>query len=829
MVNWRTILMGTQSNKDKLPHGGRLPAESLRRTVDPTSLGFRTTDDLEPITGLIGQERALRAIEFGVNIRQEDFNLFVLGPPEAGKRTAVRSLLSQKAKTEATPPDWVYVNNFQDPDKPRAIKLPTGRANRFAELMVEAIDELKTALPARFESEEYQARRRAIEEEIRGGQEREFEALSEKARAQSIAVLRTPTGFAMAPTHEGKVIKPEVFETLPEVVRKEIEAKIEALQQELASILEKIPRMQKEHRTRLQSLNEEIASIAVGQAIGDVEAEFKDIEPVMQHLAAVRQDLIRNVGIFLSEGNEENGIVGQSVDTQRDARFRRYMVNVIVHNDDDGAGAPIIEELNPTYPNLMGRVEHIARMGALLTDFLLIKPGALHKANGGYLMLSARKLLTSPFAWEALKRALKSHELRIETPAEFVGVLQTQTLEPDPIPLKVKVVLFGEPELFYLLTAYEPDFARLFKVQADFDASIDRNDGHSMEYARVLASIVRSHKLRPIDRTGVARLIEEGSRLADDNRKLSIEIGKLVDIVSEADYWAGKAGRAIVGAEDVRRAIEEAQQRADRVRDKMQEQIQRDMVLVDTSGAKVGQINGLSVLSLGNFSFGKPSRITARVRMGAGRVTDIEREVELGGPLHSKGVMILWGFLAGRYAEDVPLALSASLVFEQSYGGVDGDSASSAELYALLSALSEVPIKQSYAVTGSVNQHGEIQVIGGVNEKIEGFFDICKARGLTGEHGVLIPLGNVQHLMLREDVVEAAREGKFHIHAVSSVDEGIEILTGRPAGARDSKGNFPKDSINGLVEERLQTFAAKQKAFGRPAEGAGTGNSGKVS
>ena len=815
MVNWRMFLRGSQESGKGPDGSGPLKPEQLRRTVDPDSLGFRTTAELKPITGLIGQDRALRAIEFGVNMRQGDFNLFVLGPPESGKRTAVRGFLEEKASKAPAPPDWVYVNNFQDPDSPKAIRLPTGRAERFAKLMVEALDELKTALPARFEGEEYQSRRRAVEEEIRGGQEHAFEALTEKAKAQNIAVLRTPTGFGMAPTHEGKIIKPEVFETLPEAVRKDIEAKIEALQKELESILEQIPRLQKEHRARLQKLNEEVAEVSVRQAIGDVEAEFTDVPAVTEHLAAAKADLIRNVGMFIADGSEENGAVGQAIDTARDARFRRYLVNVMVAGSADKAGAPIIEEFNPTFPNLMGRTEHIARMGALLTDFLLIKPGALHRANGGYLMLSARKLLTSPFAWEALKRALKSHEIRIETPAESMGLLQTQTLEPDPIPLEVKVILFGDPQLFYLLNQHEPDFGRLFKVQADFDASIDRSEAHHGDYARVITSIVTEHKLKPVEAGGVARLIEEGSRLAEDSQKLSIEIGRIVDIVSEADYWAGEAGRKIITAEDVRRAIEEAEQRADRVRDKAQESIARRIVLIDTAGAKVGQINGLSVLSLGNFGFGRPSRITARVRMGTGRVTDIEREVELGGPLHSKGVMILWGFLAGRYARDIPLALAASLVFEQSYGGVDGDSASSAELYALLSALSETPIKQCYAVTGSVNQHGEVQAIGGVNEKIEGFFDVCKVKGLSGEQGVLVPAANVQHMMLREDVVEAVKQGKFSIHAVTTIDDGIEILTGVPAGVRGADGLYPKGTINRLVEERLRAFAERQRAFGK--------------
>lgn len=793
-----------------------VPNDLLRRTVDPSGLGFRTTAELEPASSLIGQDRALKAIQLGANIKQPDFNLFVLGPPESGKTTAVQAYLDKKAKSEPSPDDWVYVNNLKDPDRPKALPLPQGRAEAFAKAMVEAIDELRAALPALFESDDYQARRRAIDEEFRSQQERSLDALSERAKTQNIAVLRTPTGFAMAPTHDGKVLKPEVFETLPEAARSEIETKIAALQKELEGILEQMPRVMKDRRARLQELNEQLAELAVRQAIGDVQAQFDDLPQIKAHLATVHEDLIRNVANFLPQADgegEQEAMVSQPVDVMRDARFRRYMVNVMVANGRHGPGARIIEEDNPTHANLMGRVEHIAQMGALITDFLLIKPGSLHLANGGYLLLDARKLLTSPFAWEALKRALKSRRIDIETPAEALGAISTKSLTPEPIPLSVKVFLFGDRQLYYLLSQHEPDFQRLFKIQADFDETIDRTEQNHGDYARLIASITRTHSLRPVDAAGVARLIEEGSRLAEDNQKLSLEIGKLADIVREADHYAAESGRDVIDRADVARAVDEQIQRADRVRDKSEESVKREIMLIDTKGEKVGQINGLSVLGLTNFAFGKPSRITARVRLGSGKVTDIERETDLGGPLHSKGVMILWGFLAGRFAQEMPLALAASLVFEQSYGGVDGDSASSAELYALLSALAEAPIKQGIAVTGSVNQLGEVQAIGGVNQKIEGFFDICKNRGLDGSQGVLIPRSNVQHLMLREDVVEAARAGKFTIHAVDTIDHGVAILTGQPAGERGRDGLFAPGSINRRVEDRLRRFAEIGRAY----------------
>jgi len=801
-----------------------LEASELRRVVDPATLGFKTTEELHPIAGLIGQDRALKAIQFGANIKSHDFNIFVLGPPASGKSTAVKAHLVPKAAEGATPADWVYVNNFDNPHRPKALQLPCGRGRVLAKGMVAALDELRSVLPALFEGEDYQVRRRAIDEQFRSGQDEAFEALNSKARNQNIAVLRTPTGFTMAPMHEGKVVKPEVFNALPEAMRRDVENKIESLQKELESILERMPKADKRRRVQLSELNEEVAKNAVSEALGDLLSSHADVPQALEYLKAAGRDLVRNVALFLLSGEEENAIIKQPVDIARDARFRRYLVNVMVSNGEGAqSGAPIIEEINPSHGNIVGRVEHIAQMGTLVTDFLLIKPGALHRANGGYLLVDARKLLLSPFAWEALKRALKAREIRVEPPSEVASfsLISTQSLDPEPIPLDVRVVLFGDRELYYLLSAYDPDFTRLFKVQADFDDTIARSAENDNSYARLIASIVKEHALKPLDAAGVARIIDEGARLADDREKLSIEIGRIADIVREADYWSGMAKRKVTGRQDVARAIEEQIQRSDRLRDRAQETIARGIVLVDTEGAKVGQINGLSVLQLGAFAFGRPSRITARVRLGGGRVVDIEREAKLGGPLHSKGVMILWGFLAGRYALEVPLALAATLVFEQSYGGVDGDSASAAELVALLSALAELPIRQSLAMTGSVNQRGEMQAIGGVNEKIEGFFDVCRARGLNEQQGVLIPKANVQHLMLREDVVEAVRHGQFAVYPVATVDESIEILTGVKAGERNEEGRFPAGTVNRLVEDKLRSFAERSRRFAKESSDAG--------
>ena len=803
-----------------------LQAAELRRVVNPASLGFKTTEELVPITGLIGQERALKAIQFGTSIKSHDYNVFVLGPPASGKTTAVKAHLGPKAREATTPPDWVYVYNFDNPNRPKALRLPHGRAKDLARGMIAALDELRGVLPARFEAEDYQARRRAIDEQFRSSNEEAVDALSKKAQAQNIALLRTPTGFAMAPMHEGKVVKPDVFNALPEAMRRDVENKISALEKELGTILERLPQAEKKRRQQLSELNEEVATSAIRDALVELHASFTDVPHAAAYLEAAGHDMVRNVALFVATGEEENAIVRRPVDSAQDPRFRRYQVNIMAANGDGGsAGAPIVEELNPTYGNLIGRVEHFAQMGTLLTDFLLIKPGALHKANGGYLLVDARRLLLSPFAWEALKRAIKAREIRIEQPTEVAGLVSAQTLDPEPIPLDLKVVLFGDRELYYLLAANDPDFPRLFKVQADFDDTIKRSSENDNAYARLIASVVKEHGLKPLDAAAVARVIDEGARLADDREKLSIELGRISDIVREADYWATQAKRRVTGRADVVRAIEEQIQRSDRLRDRAQEAINREIVLVDTEGSRVGQINGLSVIQLGAFSFGRPSRITARVRLGSGRVTDIEREAKLGGPLHSKGVMILWGFLAGRYALEVPLALAATLVFEQSYGGVDGDSASSAELYALLSALAEVPIRQSLAVTGSVNQQGEVQAIGGVNEKIEGFFDICRARGLSEAQGVLIPKSNVQHLMLREDVVEAVKNGQFAIYAVDTIDDGIEILTGVRAGERGADERFPAGTINRLVEDKLKSFAELGRNFVKTAGNANEGAS----
>ncbi|HSJ53831.1 MAG TPA: AAA family ATPase [Anaerolineae bacterium] len=797
-----------------------LTAEELYQETTFDQLSFETTADLEDLNAVLGQPRAVDAMEFGVGIAARGYNIFALGPVGTGKRAVVTQFFEQRAEGGSVPPDWCYVNNFDEPHKPRAISLPAGRATVFRQDMDTLIEQLEAALSGAFESEEYQARKQSIASEFQEQQSQSFEQLQERAQERGVALLRTPGGLAFAPMRDGEVLPAEEIQKLSEEERKRLETEVEELQEELQKIVRQVPGWQRSIQERLKDLNREIAQIAVGGLIDDLRQKYSDNDKIVRHLDAVQKDVVQNAHSVLA-GEEEQanlppmlrGLAGAQQSGPESHLLRRYRANVVIDHSD-AQGAPVIHEDNPTYQNLIGRVEHQAQLGALVTDFNLIKAGALHKANGGYLIVDARKVLLQPYAWEGLKRALQSREIRIESVGQMLSLITTTSLEPEPIPLDVKVALFGDPELYYLLYYYDPDFAELFKVSADFASQMDRNPENQVLYARMIAALVRRENLRPFARSGVARVIEQSARMLGDADKLSVQMREIADLLRESSYWASQNGNSTVTASDVERAVEARIYRSDRLRERVQESIQRNILLIDTREKRVGQVNGLSVLQLGNFAFGQPSRISARVWLGKGNVINIEREVEMSGPIHSKGVLILSGFIGERYATDTPLALSASLVFEQSYAGVEGDSASSAELYALLSAISEVPIKQSLAVTGSVNQHGQVQAIGGVNQKIEGFFEVCRAQGLTGEQGVLIPASNVQHLMLRQDVVDAVREGQFHVYAVDSIDRGIEILTGLAAGEKDQEGNYPRGTINYLVAKRMEQMAERSKRFG---------------
>lgn len=809
-------------------HLNSLEVESLCNRCDPDRFDFETTDDLEELTTIIGQPRASEAVDFGMGIEQQGYNIFAFGQPGTNIREFIEAHFDQQAQEREVPDDWIYVNDFEDSHKPNAIRMTAGEGGKFREDMSKLVEDLRTALSSAFESEEYRSRVEEIQREFRETQEKGLEELRQKAEEGGLRMVRTPVGFVFAPVRDGEVISPEEFQEIPEEERNAYEEKTAELQEALQRILQELPSKQRDMRQRVDALNREMAALAVGGLIEEIRQKYEEIAEIGDYLGAVEEDIVNNVRMIIAEedGDDQSpqraaimAALGQ--DAAGDSPYlRRYQVNLLVDNSTS-SGAPVVFEDNPTYQNLVGRVEHTARMGALVTDFNLIKPGALHRANGGYLILEARKLLTQPFAWDGLKRALLSNKIRIESPGQMYSLISTISLEPEAVPLRVKVALLGEPMIYYLLSALEPDFPDLFKVAADFADRMDRDDDNQLLYARMIGTLAREHELRPLDRGAVARVIEQSARHVGDGEKLSTEIRAITDLMREADYWAGESGNDHITRSDVQNAIDKQIFRLDRIREQVQESILRKILLIDTDGEKVGQVNGLSVLTLGDFSFGRPSRISARVSLGKGEVVDIEREVEMGGPIHSKGVFILSAFMRGRFAADRPLSLNASLVFEQSYGGVEGDSASSAELYTLLSAISEVPIRQSFAVTGSVNQHGQVQAIGGVNEKIEGYFDICKARRLTGEQGVLIPQANIEHLMLRQDVIDAVEDGKFAIYPIRHIDEGIELLTGMPAGEPDEEGVYPEDTINGRVHRRLTQMAEKRQEFQTESEGGG--------
>ncbi len=800
--------------------GRPLPPALLYRRCDPADLPFALCSELDEAPGPVGQERAVDAIQFAMRMRRKGYNVYALGASGSGRHDTVEDLLRSRAQSEPTPPDWCYVNNFADPQQPRCLRLPPGRGIRLAAAMTRLIEELRAALPAAFERDEYRARRDAIEQQFKQRSEQSFGALQQRAESKGITLIRTPAGLGLAPKRDGKVLTPEMFEELPPGDRERIQHEIEAVQTELEAIMREVPQWEREHRDAAQALNRETTGFAIAHLIEELRGAFGDVPEVAHYLDAVEQDVKQNADAFLPPAPPEAPATQPIVQALEDGRFRAYQVNVIV---DNGAqkGAPVVDEDNPTHQTLVGRVEHLARFGALVTDFNLLIAGALHRANGGYLILDAQKLLAGNFGWASLKRALNAGQIRIESLEQLLSMASTVSLAPEPIPLDVKIVLVGPPALYYLLSANDEEFADLFKIAADFEDRVERSPETTLLYARLICAIGRREKLRSLDRDAVARVIEQAARLAGDSDKLSTSMRAFTDLLQESDQVAADAGKDIVGPAEVQAAIDAQFRRGDRIYRRLQEEIARKTIRIETDGDEIGQINGLSVITLGTLAFGTPTRITAQVRLGRGEVVDIEREVQLGGPLHSKGVLILAGFLGGRFGRNRPLSLNASLVFEQSYGGVDGDSASAAELFALLSALADAPIKQCFAVTGSVDQRGQIQAIGGVNEKIEGFFDSCRIAGFTGRQGVVIPASNVSHLMLRRDVVAAAAEGRFAIYPIDTVDQGLELLTGVPAGQPDADGDYPAGTLNQRISARLDMFAAKAAEFARTLSGPG--------
>lgn len=816
--------MKTQTRENR-----RLTVAQLRNTIDPDSLDLDDTIPEEQREGIIGQDRAVHALQFGLRVSGTGFNVYVAGPDGTGKMTSVRTFLEEIAKSKETPPDWCYVHNFENPYEPMALKLPPGEGRTFREDMDQLVQRVEEDLPKAFESEEYSNQREEKLSDVQEQQKHVSEELNKTAREKGFQIQATPMGVMLVPLKEdGEPMGQQEVQQLSDEERQELEKRRDELQEEMKQVRKQIRGAQRKQQENIRDLDKQVALHTIGGLIDDLEEKYEDNDAIVDYLQAVQDDILENVDTFkLSEEQAENMQAQQNLQAQQYKRqvemiqksmFRKYRVNVVVdnHNQD---GAPVIVEYNPTYNNVVGRVEKEMRMGALNTDFTLLKAGALLRANGGYLVMPVQDLLRNFLSWEALKRALRSGEMRIEDAGEQLGYMTIKSLRPEAIPLDVKIVLVGRPLIYHLLYNYEPDFPELFKVKADFDTQMARQDENVDRFVGFVSRFCRNEGLASVGKTGIARLLEHAARMAGHKEKVSTKFGYITDIIREACFWAGETEAERVQAEHVQKALDERRYRSNLLEERIRELIEQDTLLIDTDGSEVGQVNGLAVVDLGDYLFGRPSRITASVSPGREGVVDLEREAKLSGPIHSKGVLILAGYLRRRFAGSRPLTLSAQLVFEQSYEGVDGDSASQAELYAILSALAEAPLAQSVAVTGSVNQRGDVQAIGGVNQKIEGFFEVCKQDGLTGEQGVIIPKANVQNLMLKDEVVQAVEGGSFHVWAIETVDEGVEILTGQSAGERGSDGSYPADSINGKVMERLASFGESLKEFG--SDGAG--------
>ena len=802
-------------------HSLEVPPEALRRVCDPAELLFETTEEIAPVVGTVGQDRALSSLEFGLGVSTHGYNLYVAGVPGTGRTGTVHSLVERAAKTQVTPGDWCYVYNFREPYRPSALGLPAGMGTKLAKDMDDLIESCKREISRVFQSESYQQRRQQLIAELERRRDQLYRELDENARQRGLTVQFSPAGILTVPLVEGRPINPDEFQALPEAAREKYRSEGEALQERLVSFLNNVREVEQATASRLTELDRQSALFAVVHQIQSLTEQYKDYPQVVSYFQAAQEDIVNNLQNFRSNGEAAHpeGLPARFFGRAEDP-FARYKVNVLVNNQGL-EGAPVVVEHNPTYYNLVGRVDYLPSLGTMQTDFRMIKSGALHRANGGYLVVQVRDVLLNPLAWDALKRALDCREVALESMGEMLSLVPTVSLRPDPIPLQVKVVLIGNPMLYSILYHQDEDFRKQFKVKADFDIEIDRTTENVGIYAGFIRAQVERDGLLHFHRSGVAKVVEYGSRLLEHQERLSTRFLEISDIVAEASYWAQKSGSRIVHAEHVQQAIDEKDFRSSLVRDKVQRVIQENVIKITTEGVAAGQINGLSVLDMGDYVFGAPSRITARVSLGSEGVVDVEREAEMSGKIHSKGVMILSGYLAGKYAQESPLSLSASLTFEQLYNEVDGDSASSTELYCLLSALGDIPLRQDLAVTGSVNQQGEIQAVGGVQYKIEGFFAVCKAKGLTGTQGVVIPRANLQHLMLQENVVEAVRQGQFHIYAVDTVDEGIELLTGLPAGELQADGTYP---VSYRVTQKLERYAEKLQEFGKGHRDDGPGS-----
>lgn len=777
-----------------------LPVDQLRRVCDPATLKFNSTAELSPASEIIGQPRGAQAIEFGIDIDSPGYNIFVLGEEGTGRTTAIGRFLRERAARRPASQDWMYVNNFAEPHKPRALNLPAGMGSALRDDMAALVDLLKHNLPQAFEQEAYVEARSQIRIKYEADRDAIYNALQAKAGASGMTIMRAPSGWAIVPLRDGKAISPEEFDALPEAARQQIDAARRQLESDLEEALHTGQSLEKNAKDALHALDQQVAASVVDRWIDELKKKYIDYPETVFYLTEVRRDIVEHVEDFLPGGETARA------DSEPKPNFRKYSLNLVVDHQHL-QGAPVVVELNPTYSKLLGRIEYEARFGTLVTDFTLIKTGALHAANGGYLVLRARDVFFEPMAWDALKRSLLSGYVRTEDIYARSGMYApTKTLDPEPIPLDLKVVLVGPPQAYYELYEFDEGFSSLFKVKADFAYDMQRTPESEQQYAAFVAARCSEENLRPFERGAVAKVIEFGSRAAGDQRKLSVRFGAVTDLLREANFWAGQEGRDVVTADDVRAALEAKIYRSDKLEEIQRERILEGLVFIDTQGEAVGQVNALSVIDPGDYAFAVPSRVTARTFVGHGGIAHLDRDTNLAGPFHNKGLLTLASYFNATYASHHSVSFSAQITFEQNYGNVEGDSASAAELCALLSSLSGHPIKQSLAITGSVNQKGEIQPIGSVNEKIEGFFTVCEARGLTGNQGVIVPATNVRDLMLNEKVVAAVEAGKFHLYAVSTVDEAIELLTGRPAGRRRD-GRWPVNSIHHAVQKRLRELA----------------------
>lgn len=796
-----------------------LKPENLKNVCSCEKFTFTSTNEVQPLINIVGQDRAIRAIETGLNTKADGFNIFITGPTGTGRNTTIKAILEERAKKEEIPNDWCYVYNYSDPNSPNAISLKPGEGSKFKRDMSNFINIAKERILKAFESEEYDDEKNKITNNINEKSIALSDEINKIAMQLGFQVTYSPAGVFTIPIVDGKPIKPEEYQKLPEEKKTEIEKNRQILQNEINAAIKKGQQLERELREKLDELDEKIGLFAIEGLIDDLKQKYSHNDEILAYLDNVKNDIIENINFFKNLDKAKKPASEFDPESRSYSLFfQRYSVNLMVDNKET-KGAPVIFELNPTYYNLFGSLEYRQEFGSWTTDLSLIRGGSFLKANGGYIVLQAMDVLNSLFVWDTLKRTLKSKKLVIENLEEQIKIIPTVSMKPEPIPVSVKVILVGSSYVYSVLFSYDDDFRKLFKIRAQFDYEMERNDETEGLYASFISSRCReAGKGVHFSSDGIAEVIEYGSRLAEDKYKLTTQFSNIVDIVNESIQWALRQDRNIVTKDDVRKTIEEKKYRSNLIEEKIQEMIKDDLVHIDVSGTEIGQINGLSVLSTGEYEFGRPSRITATSSIGRGNVINIEKESKLSGPIFDKGVMVISSYLSSKYCNNKPFPLSVTICFEQSYEGVEGDSASAAELITILSSISEIPIRQDLAITGSVDQHGNIQPIGGVNYKIEGFFNICKEKGLTGKQGVVIPIQNVRHLMLSDEVINAVKEGKFHIYSISNINEGLEIFSGMKAGEQNQDGTFPDGTFNKIVNDKLMNYIEISRKFSKESE-----------